>query len=143
MDDKIVDLIAQHEGFSSKLYQCPAGKWTIGYGRNVEDNGIGEDEAKILLINDIDATVDLLKSKIAYFERLTPARQAVLIDMCFNMGWPKFSGFTETLRKLDIAMRAELSFSAVADEMLNSKWARQVKTRAKTLAKMMKTGEWV
>ena len=28
-----IDLIMQFEGFEAKAYKCPAGVWTIGYGR--------------------------------------------------------------------------------------------------------------
>ena len=33
-------------------YRCHANKLTIGYGRNIEDNGIAEEEAYDLLLND-------------------------------------------------------------------------------------------
>ena len=49
----IKDFIIKHEGLKLKPYICPAGKITIGVGRNIEDNGISEDEAMYLLNNDI------------------------------------------------------------------------------------------
>ena len=33
------------EGLSLKPYRCPAGKLTIGYGHNLEANGISEEIA--------------------------------------------------------------------------------------------------
>ncbi len=36
-----------------KPYHCPAGKLTIGTGQNLEDKGITEKEALMLLENDI------------------------------------------------------------------------------------------
>ncbi|MBP5593653.1 MAG: hypothetical protein J6X75_05780, partial [Clostridia bacterium] len=40
------------EGLRLKPYRCPAGKLTIGYGRNIEDMGISETEAEMLFDND-------------------------------------------------------------------------------------------
>ena len=39
---KIKDQLIQHEGLKLKPYQCPAGRLTIGVGRNLEDKGITE-----------------------------------------------------------------------------------------------------
>lgn len=46
------DLI-RDEGLRLKPYHCTAGKLTIGYGRNLDDNGISEEEALSMLRNDI------------------------------------------------------------------------------------------
>ena len=54
MDLRIVtEQIIRHEGFRNKPYKCTANKLTIGYGRNIEDNGITKTEASVLLKNDI------------------------------------------------------------------------------------------
>ncbi|MCP4280350.1 MAG: lysozyme, partial [Alteromonas sp.] len=37
--EQVAQLIAQHEGLRLKPYKCTAGKITIGYGRNLDDNG--------------------------------------------------------------------------------------------------------
>ena len=50
------NLIAQlkrHESLELKPYKCTSGKLTIGVGRNLEDIGITEQEAELLLLNDI------------------------------------------------------------------------------------------
>ena len=46
---KIADQLIRHEGLRLKPYHCPAGKLTIGVGRNLEDKGITEKEAILLL----------------------------------------------------------------------------------------------
>ena len=46
-------LLIYHEGLRLGVYRCPAGKLTIGVGRNLEDRGITEEEAYYLLRNDI------------------------------------------------------------------------------------------
>lgn len=39
MSEDLVAAIKQFEGFRSKPYLCPAGKWTIGYGETGKDIG--------------------------------------------------------------------------------------------------------
>ena len=38
--DPTTKLISLHEGLRLGVYRCPAGKLTIGFGRNLEDKGI-------------------------------------------------------------------------------------------------------
>ena len=45
----LTDRVKMHEGLRLKPYRCTSGKLTIGYGRNIEDNGITEAEASFLL----------------------------------------------------------------------------------------------
>ena len=40
MITKLFKDLAKFEGFREKPYLCPAKKLTIGYGRNLESNGI-------------------------------------------------------------------------------------------------------
>ncbi len=46
-------LLIKHEGHRLRPYRCTSGKLTIGVGRNFEDCGITEQEAKEVLQNDI------------------------------------------------------------------------------------------
>ncbi len=128
-------LIKEHEGLRLKPYECTAGKLSIGYGRNLDDNGISEVEANALLDNDLDSVCVRLESQ-DFWPSLCAARQAVLIDMCFNLGWPRLSGFRKMLGYVRLA-----DYQAASREMLDSKWARQVGRRAEKLAKIMRTGD--
>jgi len=71
------------------------------------------------------------------FDWLSPVRQAVLIDMCFNLGIRGLLGFKNTLASVAVG-----KYEQASRQMLESKWATQVKTRAVRLAKMMATDEW-
>lgn len=129
--------IAKHEGLRLKPYQDTVGKWTIGYGRNLSDVGITRAEASMLLEHDIDtAYADLLR-RYPWAGSLDSVRCAVLTEMCFNLGLPRLSGLVNTLRMVERG-----DYAGAAAGMLKSKWASQVKDRAKTLAKQMETGEW-
>src|SRR5713101_3726055 len=79
-------LLVKHEGLSLKPYRCPAGKLTIGVGRNLDDRGISEDEAAMLLDNDIRFVWKELSRVLPGFTLLDETRQNVLMDMCFNLG---------------------------------------------------------
>jgi len=131
-------LIAKHEGKRHFVYLCPAGKQTIGIGRNLNDKGLSDEEIDFLLENDIKECLDDLKGLFSSWMSLDNVRQAVLVDMRFNLGAGGFRKF----KKLIKAVR-EKSFSAARLEMLDSKWARMVRKRAQTLAAMMETGEWI
>lgn len=51
--ERIKEQLVKHESLRLKPYRCPAGKLTIGYGRNLDDNGITKAEAYELLSNHI------------------------------------------------------------------------------------------
>lgn len=133
----VLPLLKMHEGFRSKPYQDTVGKLTIGYGRNLEDVGIEMAEAEVLLKNDVDRALKVIHKCITKktYSNLDLVRQTVLLNMAFNLGY-KLRGF-----KKMIAALKEGDYNTASVEMLDSKWAGQVKMRAKTLAKMMKTGK--
>lgn len=124
-----------HEDLRLKPYRCPAGKLTIGVGRNLDDNGITKAEAMAMLRNDILATRLSLERVLPGFLAVSARRRMALIDMCFNLGLPRFLQF----KNMHAAIVAG-DFSLAADEMLDSSWARQVGLRARTLATMMREG---
>ncbi|CAA7621206.1 glycoside hydrolase family protein [Magnetospirillum sp. UT-4] len=138
MDDflpELVEDLRRDEGFRSKPYHCPAGKLTIGYGRNIEDNGITEREARVLLGNDAVAAIQELRQHLGWFDGLSPARKRALANMAFNLGWPRLSGFRNML-----AAMAEGDFGRAATEAENSAWFRQVGDRARRIVAMIREG---
>ena len=158
-DDLMYDLrkwserLILEEGLSLMPYRCSEGKLTIGVGRNLEDNpptyeeqralgdymhGITENAAKMLLRHDIVRTYEALKHMVKGFEDLDEERQYALLDMCFQMGPKGFKKF-KRLRKAV----AEQNFDKAAAECLNSKYAEQTPKRARRIARLLKTGEWV
>jgi len=119
--------------------RCPSrGLLTIGYGRNLEANGISYAEAELLLQHDIDSTIRDLIVKLPWFEAIEPVRQAVLVNMGLNLGVHKLTAFKQTLAAVQRG-----DYEAAAIGMLQSAWAEQVGDRALRLAEMMRTGRWV
>ncbi|MEZ8855590.1 glycoside hydrolase family protein [Vibrio atlanticus] len=134
METLATTLIKKHEGLRLKPYRCSMGKLTIGYGRNLSDNGITLEEAEQLLQHNIDEVIQQAQT-LPFFSALNEVRQAVIVDMVFNMGLPRFQKFKKT-----IALIEQQAWQAAANEMLNSRWARQVGNRSKTLSDMMRYG---
>ena len=123
------------EGLRLHPYLCTAGKQTIGYGRNLDDVGITEAEAEAMLRADMEVAIQDAKSfaTAAVWQCLSPNRQAVLINMAFNLGLSRLSQFKRLQTNL-----ARHAYADAADEMLNSRWARQVPNRARRLADIMR-----
>lgn len=133
----LIELTKSFEGLRLKPYKCPAGKLTIGYGRNLTDLGISQSEADILFQHDfISAELDTIAWLKKYGmkpEDISESRFYVLTDMMFNMGYNvclQFKTFMSELKKGH--------YDDAAKAMLNSKWATQVGSRAIKLAAMMK-----
>lgn len=123
--------LIEHEGLRLRPYRCPAGKLTIGVGRNLDDAGISEAEARQLLQHDIAACRADLET-FAWWARLTSRQQDALIDMRFNLGPRGFRKFGRMLAAL-----AAGDDQAAAREMRASRWASQVGARARRLAAMV------
>lgn len=129
--------IKTDEGLRLHPYTCTADKVTIGYGRNLDDVGITTEEADVLLQRDVEvATLDAQRfTGEVVWDSLTPARKAVIINMAFNLGITRLSMFKRLHHNLAIS-----SYDEAAKEMLNSRWARQVGSRAVRLADSMRQG---
>ncbi len=143
--------IKKAENISLKSYLCPKGRITIGYGRNLEDNGISQSEADLLLRNDILNIKLELEDKLPIFNKLDDIRQNVLIEMAFNMGVPNLLEFKNTIKHLQ-----NNDFKSASEEMLNSKWHKDFINydmqdgkrgnsgllRSEYLSKIMKEGKY-
>ena len=128
--------IKQCEGLDLKLKKDTVHKWTIGYGRNIEDNGISIDEAELMFKNDLKRTINEL-DQYNWFINQPQSIKDALINMNFNMGIHRLLGFKKMIASLD-----DHNYAHAALEALNSKWAKQVPNRAKDIAVMIRQSEW-
>jgi len=116
------------------LYKCSADQWTIGYGYNIEKNGVSEKIAQAIF--DEFMTGLLVNPEIRkIIDGHDEIRQSVIVDMAFNLG---VKGLLEFRNMLTAFENGDYNLAAL--EMLDSKWASQVGHRATRLAYMMKTG---
>lgn len=125
------------EGRRAIAYVDTVGKMTAGVGRNITDRPFFDDEIALMLKNDIREVEKDLDRRLPWWRQMTPARQNVLANMCFNLGISRLLGFEQALTH----MRAG-RYDDAAREMLDSRWARQVGDRAKRLAALMRKGEF-
>jgi lysozyme len=125
-----------HEGLRLKPYKCTANKLTIGYGRNIEDNGITKEEAEHLLQNDIFTCVEELNRAWPSWNMHPDDVQDVLVELVFNLGMPTLLKFQKTRALIDAGR-----YRVAADELLDSRWARQVGKRSQTLAEKLRNAK--
>ena len=155
--DKLMKKLVAHEGLRLQVYKDTLGIDTIGIGRNLQDRGISKEEldeldipsidhvyeygiteadAMFLAQNDVQIVEEELLRAHPCVEKLDAVRQLILIDMAFNLGVPRLCKF----KKMWAAVHEE-KFDVAAKEMLDSRWANQVKSRATKLANAMHNGE--
>ena len=156
--ENFIEKLIAHEGLKLQVYQDTLGIDTIGIGRNLEDRGITQEElddldiptidhvyeygiteadAVYLATNDVQIVEEELVRAHPCVDSLDAVRQLIVIDMAFNMGVPRLCKF----KNMWAAIHAE-DYSTDAKEMLDSRWASQVKGRAIKLANAMHNGEF-
>jgi lysozyme len=106
-DETFLDQLKRHEGLRLEAYLCPAGVLTIGWGHNceakpvpsVEKEGdvVSRGTAESLLFQDLKAIAHELDDKLPWWRKMEEPRQAVLLNMAFNMGVPSLMGFKRAL----------------------------------------------
>jgi lysozyme len=137
---KLVGMLKRQEGISKWAYEDHLGYVTVGVGRCLDPEkglGLSDDEIDYLLRNDILRCYQEL-DVFSWFHDLDEVRQHAIVSMLFQLGLPKFLEFKKTL-----AFLAEGKVSQAAEEMLNSKWARQTPNRAREISYMIETGQYV
>ena len=132
--DDFKNRLCRHEGMMLKPYRCPTGRLTIGVGRNLEDTGLSKSEALFLLDNDLRRVELECARAFDWFDTLDDVRKRVLIEMAFNMGLTGLMTFRNMLKAIK-----QKDYVKASEEMLDSLWAKQVKTRAYRLAHIMET----
>lgn len=125
-----IELIKRHEGIKLKPYKDTVDKWTIGYGRNLDDVGISLDEAEFLLRNDIQRCHWELRGNLSFYLSSPPDIRDVLVDMCYNLGITRLLGFKKMLKAVE-----NKDWQGMTEEMQNSKWAEQVPNRVSSLVR--------
>lgn len=133
----ILDQLKRDEGLRLTPYSDTVGKTTIGYGRNLDGEGITTEEANVLLLNDVERVTNELSKNLPWSAQMDAVRAGVLQNMAFNMGIHALMAFKKFLTFCEA-----MSYTDASEEMLNSKWADQVGARAQRLSVQMRSGEW-
>ncbi len=132
------------EGFCSEPYLDTVNVATIGYGTThyliddpvtMQDAPISKSNASQLLRSDLYTALKDAQSLFMTFWQMNDVRQEVVCNMAYNLGWNRLSRFKKMIAACDV-----LDWETASKEMLDSKWAEQVGSRARRLALEMNSG---
>jgi len=136
--DKLIKELIFDEGYKTETYEDHLGFLTLGVGHLVLDTdpefkkpvGTPVTEERIIecLNKDINTVCNELDRNLNWWRNLNDNKQRVMVNMGFNLGYPrlsKFKKFLDAMQKND--------FKTAAVEMMDSKWATQVGKRAERL----------
>jgi len=129
--DRVIEKLKQDEGFDGMPYEDKLGIPTIGYGTKLP---ITEEEAEILLKHRLDKKILEISEKEPFFLDLPETAQEVIANMAYQLG---VSGVLK-FKKMWAALKNK-NYQKAADEMLDSRWAKQTPNRAKRLAEIMRS----
>ena len=142
--EQLREEIAIDEGIKHEIYLDHLGLPTFGIGHLVIDSdpesgqpvGTPVSEERVNECFDKDVEVVLGECRILYedFDDLPEEAQLIIANMMFNMGRPRLSAFKGMKRGVDAR-----DWNAAADEMVDSKWYRQVTNRANRLVQRMRS----
>ena len=127
-------LIRDSEGYVLMPYEDSTGHVSIGIGRNLDAKGISPEEAEFLFSNDMNEAISDLEDYYFFYSQ-DPVRQAVLLDLRFNLGLHGLLSFQKMLKALE-----DGDYDRAAIELLDSRYARQVGPRALRNADLLKNG---
>ena len=153
-NNKFWKQIKIHEGVRRKVYLDTTHHRTVGVGFNLErqdaekvlrsvganyqdvvrgEYNLSNEQMRLIFEHDLKVLEDEARRAVSNYDELSDIRQRVVCDMLFNLGLPKFLKFKTTISHIE-----NKRFDSAADNMLASKWATQVKDRARMLANMMR-----
>ena len=131
------------EGVEYEVYLDHLGYATFGVGHLVLESdpehgaevGTPVSESRVIEAFEQDCENVLRDCNILYedFASLPEEAQQVIANMMFNMGRPRLSKFKGMKRGVD-----SRDWNAAADEMVDSRWYRQVTNRADRLVERMR-----
>ena len=133
MNIELLDSIRKHEGYRAKVYKDTLGYDTIGYGFAIKDLELDEDICAIILRRKLESLIRTVNFKYGWFKSMPDEVQNVIIEMCYQLGVSGFGKFVKTIGYLQT-----FQFEKAADEMLDSRWAKQTPNRAKALSDIVR-----
>lgn len=140
---EITEDLIRHEGIVLEVYLDSEGLFTVGVGHLIKINDeefkkplghkITEDRARELFKQDLGTAIAECEKLFPKIDEYPDAVQKVLVNMTFNLGRPRLSKFKNMIKAVEAH-----DWPKAADEMMDSRWYRQVKGRAEELVEMMR-----
>ena len=141
--DKLREEIAADEGEVHEIYLDHLGLATFGIGHLVRDDDpesglpvgtpVDNDRVVEAFESDIETVLSDCNKLYSDFDDLPEEAQRVIANMMFNMGRPRLSQFKGMKAGVDTR-----DWHRAADEMVDSRWYRQVTNRADRLVKRIR-----
>ena len=141
--EKLREQLKIDEGCVYEIYNDHLGYPTFGIGHLVREsdpeNGspLGTEVSEDRVNEAFDADIEIVLSdcNILYpdFGDLPEEAQQIIANMMFNLGRPRLSKFVGMKRGVDAK-----DWNGAADEMVDSRWYRQVGARAERLVNRMR-----
>lgn len=141
--ERLREEIAEDEGVKYEIYLDHLGLPTFGIGHLVRDDdpesgqpvgtAVSEDRVNECFDKDVEIVIDDCRKLYDDFDDLPGEAQLIIANMMFNMGRPRLSQFKGMKRGVD-----NRDWDTAADEMVDSRWYRQVTNRAERLVKRMR-----
>ena len=131
------------EGVKYEIYLDHLGLPTFGIGHLVTEDdpehgqevgtAVSEERVAEVFESDVQITLDECQRLYDDFDDLPEECQLIIANMMFNMGRPRLSQFKGMKAGVDAR-----DWNQAADEMVDSKWYRQVTNRADRLVTRMR-----
>ena len=141
--EKLREELERDEGCVYNIYLDHLGYRTFGSGHLVREadpeNGVqggamvSEDRVKEAFESDINTVLRDCNKLYSDFHYLPEEAQQIIANMMFNLGRPRLSKFAGMKRGVDAR-----DWDVAADEMVDSRWYRQVGARAERLVNRMR-----
>lgn len=128
-----IDLIKEFEGFSERVYLCPGGVYTIGYGhtRGVQiGDTCSREKAEEYLRDDLRDTEETIEALIEV--PLTQNQFDALVSLVYNIGSGHF--YNSTIRRV-------INCKVADKEEYRRAWMMWVKSKGKRLRGLVRRRE--
>lgn len=145
----ILELLEYEEGYRKDAYYCSEGYPTIGIGLKIGPKNASLENYQLSMSKPIayaylNEKVEIIKGQLSTsratmvaYDNCNQARKVILESMCYQLG---FNGVCKFKKMLAALERSDFKEAAV--EALDSRWAKQTKSRAYRHAQVIETGTY-
>ena len=141
---KLREELERDEGVKYEVYLDHLGYPTFGIGHLITDDDpergasvgtkVDSDRVQEAFEADVESVLSDCERLYVQFEHLPEEVQLIIANMMFNMGYTRLSKFKGMKRGVDAR-----DWETAADEMVDSRWYKQVTNRADRLVVRMRS----
>ena len=141
---KLREELERDEGIKYEVYLDHLGYPTFGIGHLITDDDpecgadvgteVSDDRVQEAFESDVETVMSDCERLYVQFEHLPEEVQLIIANMMFNMGYTRLSKFKGMKRGVDAR-----DWETAADEMVDSRWYKQVTNRADRLVVRMRS----